>query len=514
MYPGYYAELTPDKAAIIMAETGETVTYRELDEEANRLSRVLRESGLRPGDHFAFCLENHARLLPIVWGAHYAGLYYTALSPKLTSDEMAYILEDCGATAFVTSVSIGEPAVDAVSRLPQVTLRLMVDGVANGFESYERVVAGASSAPLEDRPEGQDFFYSSGTTGRPKGVQVPLPGTTLGEPEPATELCQRMFNVTDRTVYLSPAPLYHAAPNRFSRSVLRSGGTVVVMERFEPEVYLQTVERYQCTFTQVVPTMFIRMLKLPEGMRTKYDLSSLTDVVHAAAPCPPEVKRQMIEWWGPVIHEFYGGTEANGFIYCNSEEWLAHEGTVGRAISGQIHILDEDGNDVPVGSTGAVFIAGGGNFEYHNDPEKTKESHDPRGRGWSTLGDVGHLDADGFLYLTDRKSYMIIVGGVNVYPQEAENILVMHPAVADVAVLGVPNDDTGEEVKAVVQPVDMLAAGDDLAAELIAYCREHLAPIKCPRSVDFREELPRHATGKLYKRLLKDEYWGTAGRTI
>ncbi|HLT15337.1 MAG TPA: AMP-binding protein, partial [Acidimicrobiales bacterium] len=296
----------------------------------------------------------------------------------------------------------------------------------------------------------------------------------------------------------------------------RTGGTVIVMEHFDPEQYLALVEQHQVTFSQVVPTMFIRMLKLPQEVRARYDVSSLHAVVHAAAPCPVEVKRQMIEWFGPVIHEYYAGTEGNGFVYCNSEEWLAHPGTVGKAIIGTLHIVGEDGEELPVGEEGTVYFEGeaAATFEYYNDPEKTKSSRDPKGRGWSTLGDVGRLDEDGYLYLTDRKAYMIITGGVNVYPQEAENVLVQHPKVADVAVFGVPHEEFGEEVKAVVQPVSMDDAGPELERELIAYCREHLADVKCPRSVDFREELPRHPTGKLYKRLLKDEYWGKAGRSI
>jgi acyl-CoA synthetase (AMP-forming)/AMP-acid ligase II len=267
--------------------------------------------------------------------------------------------------------------------------------------------------------------------------------------------------------------------------------------------------------SQVVPTMFVRMLKLPEETRSKYDVSSLQACIHAAAPCPVDVKRHMIEWWGPVIHEYYAGTEGNGFVYCNSEQWLEHPGTVGTAILGILHIVGEDGEEVPVGEAGTIYFESDAQFEYHGDPQKTADSRHPN--GWSTLGDVGRVDEDGFLYLTDRKAYMIITGGVNVYPQEAENLLTMHPAVEDIAVIGVPNDDFGEEVKGVVQPFEMPA--DDEAArllerELIAYCREHLADVKCPRTIDFREELPRHPTGKLYKRLLKDEYWADAGRTI
>ncbi len=394
----------------------------------------------------------------------------------------------------------------------------MLDGVIEGFDSYESTLAAQPATPLPGgRVEGQDMLYSSGTTGRPKGVKVARPDAALGEgADGVTTLGQLLFGADESTMYLSPAPLYHAAPLRFCRAVQRVGGTVVVMEHFDPEEYLALVERHRITFSQVVPTMFIRMLKLPDEVRSRYDLSSLTAVVHAAAPCPAEVKAQVIGWFGPIVHEYYAGTEGNGFVYCNSEDWLAHRGTVGKAIIGVIHIVGDDGEEVPTGESGTVYFEGeaASTFEYHNDAEKTADSRDPRGRGWSTLGDVGHVDEDGYLYLTDRKAYMIITGGVNVYPQEAENVLALHPQVNDVAVFGVPNDDFGEEVKAVVEPADPAAAGPDLERELIAYCKEHLADVKCPRSVDFRPELPRHPTGKLYKRILKGEYWAAAGRSI
>jgi long-chain acyl-CoA synthetase len=515
-FPGTFAAETPDKPAVIMAGTGQIITYAELDAEANRLSRLFRAAGLQPGDHVALCLENHPRFFGVLWGAHYAGLYYTAMSSRLTTDEMAYILEDCGARAFITSAYKADQATELRDRMPGVEVRLMLDGTVPGFEPYEPAIDAHPPTPLEEeRVEGQDMLYSSGTTGMPKGVQLPMVHAPLGEGgDGVTTLNLLLFGVTEDTVYLSPAPLYHAAPMRFCRSQHRIGGTVVAMEHFDPEEYLALVERYRCTVSQVVPTMFIRMLKLPDDVRRRYDLSSFRSVVHAAAPCPIEVKRQMIEWWGPIIHEYYAGTEGNGFVYCNSEDWLAHEGTVGKAILGQLHILDDEGEEQPVGEPGTVYFEGGSTFSYHNDPEKTKSSQDPKGRGWSTLGDVGRIDEDGFLYLTDRKAYMIITGGVNVYPQEAENALALHPKVADVAVFGVPNEDFGEEVKAVVEPVSMADAGPDLERELIAYCKERLADVKCPRTIDFRDQLPRHPTGKLYKRILKDEYWADAGRAI
>ncbi len=516
MFPGAHLAAHADKPALIMGGSGFTQTFAELDAAANRLSHLLRSAGLEPGDHVAICMENHDRYLEVVWGCHYAGLVYTCTSSRLQSGELEYIINDCEARAFITSQYKADQAAEIVANTPAVELRLMLDGVIDGYESYEDAVAEQPADPLEHRIAGTDMLYSSGTTGRPKGVALPFKATPMDEGTSGVlGLSQMLFGVDDTKIYLSPAPFYHAAPLRFCLATQALGSTVVAMEHFDPEEYLRLVERYNVTHSQVVPTMFIRMLKLPEEVRAKYDVSSLECVIHAAAPCPAPVKKQMIEWFGPVIHEYYAGTEGNGFVYCNSAMWLEHEGTVGTPIGCTVHIVGEDGEEVPNGESGTVYFEGGATFEYHNDPEKTKGSRHPK--GWSTLGDVGYLDADNFLYLTDRKAYMIISGGVNIYPQEAENVLVTHPLVVDVAVFGVPNDDFGEEVKAVVQPVEMPAddaAAQALAAELIRFCRSELADVKCPRSVDFRPELPRHPTGKLYKRILKDEYWSQAGRSI
>jgi long-chain acyl-CoA synthetase len=516
MYPGAYVATDPDKPAFVIAETGWTQTFAELDAAANRLSHLFRSIGLQPGDHVAFCLENHPRYMEVVWGCDYAGLIYTATSSRLTTDELTYIVNDCGARAYITSTYKAEQAAELVETTPGVALRLMIDGVIDGYDSYEETVARQSDQPLEGRIGGTDMLYSSGTTGRPKGVLPALPTEPLETRATLVVGMQRaLFGMDDTKLYLSPAPMYHAAPLRFSFAAQALGATVVSMEHFDTERYLEFIDRYKATHTQVVPTMFVRMLKLPQEVRAQYDMSSLECVVHAAAPCPIPVKEAMIEWWGPVIHEYYAGTEGNGFTYCNSDMWLAHKGTVGMPINCKVHIVGDDGEELPQGDIGAVYFEGGRSFEYHNDPEKTAGSRHPQ--GWSTLGDVGYLDADNYLYLTDRKAYMIISGGVNVYPQEAENVLVTHPKVVDVAVFGVPNDDFGEEVKAVVQPLE--APADDeaaaaLARELIAYCKEQLADVKCPRTIDFRPELPRHPTGKLYKRILKDEYWAAAGRSI
>jgi acyl-CoA synthetase (AMP-forming)/AMP-acid ligase II len=382
----------------------------------------------------------------------------------------------------------------------------MLDAATDGFSGYEEVTAAAPATPLPNEAEGADMLYSSGTTGRPKGVKPDLPLTPMGSPGSLYQLVSVLFPTDADSVYLSPAPLYHAAPLRYCLTMHRLGVPVVVMERFDPEKALAAIQTYRVTHSQWVPTMFIRMLKLPPEVRAGRDVSSVRYAIHAAAPCPIPVKEQMIDWWGPVLHEYYSGTEAAGFTYVSSAEWLTHKGTVGRALIGQPHVCDENGDELPPGGIGTIYFADGPVFEYHGDPDKTAASRDPRGRGWTTLGDVGYLDEEGFVYLTDRVSNMIISGGVNVYPQEAENVLAVHPKVADVAVIGIPDADMGEQVKAVVQPVSMADAGPDLAAELIAYCRDRLAHYKCPRSVDFRVSLPRQPTGKLFKRLLRDEY--------
>jgi long-chain acyl-CoA synthetase len=507
-FPGAFAQSRPDHPAYIMASTDQVVTYRELDDAANQISQLIRSCGVEAGEHIAFCLENHVDFFKIAWGAAYAGVYWTAMSSRLTVDEMQYIVNDCAAKVFITSNYKRDAAAELIAQTPNVTHRFILDGDLDGYERFEDAVAAQPAEPLPGtRHEGLDMLYSSGTTGRPKGVKIPMPDTEIGTPNALAGAGQLLFGFDENAVYLSPAPLYHAAPLRFSMGIHRVGGTVVVMEHFDPEEALRCIEKYKVTTSQWVPTMFVRMLKLPEEVRGKYDVSSLNVAIHAAAPCPIPVKEQMIEWWGPVLHEYYAGTEGNGFVYTNSHDWLTHKGTVGRPLTGEVHILDEEGNEVGVGEEGTIYFGSASEFEYHNDPEKTQDSRDPKGRGWSTLGDIGRVDEDGFLYLTDRKAYMIITGGVNVYPQEAENVLTMHPAILDLAVIGVPNEDFGEEVKAVVQLQEGYEPTEELQRELIAYCRERLADVKCPRSVDFRDELPRHPTGKLYKRLLRDEYW-------
>ena len=505
MTPGWYAERTPDVPAIIMGSNGEAVTYAQLEERSVRFARALRSLGLRVGDHIAILTENTRPYLEVAWAAQRSGLFYTAINTHLRAGEVQYILDDCGAVALVASESMAE--VVAGLDLSRIDIRVSAVGDLPGYARYDELLDSATADPLRDECEGREMLYSSGTTGRPKGVRKQLPGTPLGDPTSApVQIAQGLYTRGGATdvVYLSPAPLYHSAPLVSSMAIHRLGGTVVVMERFDPSQCLQLIERHGVTQGQFVPTMFVRMLRLPQEERERYDLSSLRYVVHAAAPCPVEVKRQMIDWWGPIIHEYYSGTEDIGNTYISPEEWLAHPGSVGRPTS-ECHIVGDSGEELPPGQAGLVYFAGGRPFEYHNDPEKTASVTNER--GWRTLGDVGYLDADGYLYLTDRQAHMIISGGVNIYPQEAENLLAGHPAVADVAVIGVPDPEMGEAVRAVVTLTDPDAAGPELAAELLAFCRSELATYKCPRTVDFVDELPRDDSGKLYKRLLRERYW-------
>lgn len=507
MHPGITAAQSPDQTAYVMAGSGERVTFAELEQTANQIAHLFRSLGLQRGDHIALLLENHPRFLQICWAAQRCGLYYTAISWRLQAEEVAYIVENSTASLFITSKARAEVVAPLLAQNAAVQHWFMLDGEIDGFQSLERAYAGQPIEMIADPSEGAQMLYSSGTTGYPKGVKKPLPNFAFGE-DPAPNLFGLLYGMGTDSLYLTPAPLYHAAPLTFTMAALRHGISVVVMEHFEAEAALLAIAQYQVTHSQWVPTMFVRMLKLPEATRAKYDVSSLQCAIHAAAPCPVPVKEAMIDWWGPVLYEYYAGTEGNGFVQLNSQEWLAHKGSVGKPLNCELHICDDDGVEVPQGESGTIFFGGGGTFEYHGDAAKTKASTHPQ--GWTTLGDVGYLDEDGYLYLTDRKHFMIISGGVNIYPQEAENVLITHDAVMDVAVFGVPNADFGEEVKAVVQPRDMTQVSPSLEVELLEYCREQLSHVKCPRSVDFREELPRHPTGKLYKRLLKDEYWAAA----
>ena len=515
MYTGKHAQLRPLQPAFIMASSGEAVTYRELEARCNRLAHLFRKRGLKRLDHYAIFMENNSRYLEACGAGERAGLYFTCVNSYLTAGELAYILTNSQSRILITSVAKLDVAREAIKECPDIELCIVADGPGESdrIVGLEAATKDLPSTPIADESVGTAMLYSSGTTGRPKGILRPLPEQPPSQQLPLFDFLQKLWQYREGMIYLSPAPLYHSAPQAAVNLTLRVGGTVVIMERFDPEQYLALVEAWGITHTQLVPTMFSRMLKLPEEARTRHDLSSLEIAIHAAAPCPALVKDDMIKWWGPIIQEYYGATEGLGFTACNSEEWLAHRGTVGRVLLGELHILDVNMQECPVGTPGIVWFKSASQFEYFGDPERTKEARSPDG-SMSTVGDVGYVDADGYLHLTDRATFMIISGGVNIYPQECENLLITHPKIADAAVFGVPNADLGEEVKAVVQPMPGVEPCEALAEELIAFCSQSLSRQKVPRSIDFEEQLPRLPTGKLYKRLLRDRYWGNKSSRI
>lgn len=499
------AQQTPAKAAFIMANSGEVVSYGELDACSNQAAQLFRLCGIEAGDHIAMMLENCRQFLEIASAAMRAGIIFTPISTHLKLDETAYILENCGAKLFIASASLASVARDIVHRADTVERFYMVGGIDEGFESWEEAVDVMPAEPIADQKMGAPMLYSSGTTGKPKGVFVPPATDQWDAPGALSNSLAPAFGFGPETTYLSPAPLYHAAPLHYNLMVLDTGGTSIIMEKFDAERALQLIEEHRVTHSQWVPIMFVRMLKLPEEVRAQYDVSSMQIAIHAAAPCPIEVKEQMIAWWGPIVVEYYSSSEAAGFTIIDSATWLTHKGSVGKPLFGVPHILDEEGRELPPGEVGTVYFSDLQNkFEYHNEPAKTAEAYNAQ--GWSTCGDMGYLDEDGFLYLTDRKNFTIISGGVNVYPAEIENLLIGHDKVADVAVFGVPDEEFGERVHAVVQPSNWADATDETAFELLEWLRERLSHIKVPKALEFTEQLPRMDNGKLYKRHLMEAY--------
>jgi long-chain acyl-CoA synthetase len=513
MYPGAFVASSPDKPAVVMSDSGATLTYAQLEERSVRLSRALHDAGLRPGDSVALLAENSLRTYEVYWAAMRSGLYMTAINQHLQPSEVAYIVADCGARALIVSAALSDVAAAVLPDTPAVTLRLSFGGTVPAHADYEDALADSSAEPLPHQPRGKDMLYSSGTTGVPKGVKAPLPEQQVHEvADPLLPLFGALYGFDADTVYLCPAPLYHAAPLRFGGMIHSRGGTVVVMPRFEPAEALAAIERYAVTHSQWVPTMFVRMLKLPEADRRRADLSSHRVAVHAAAPCPVEVKTAMIDWWGPILHEYYAATEAIGVTVIDSPTWLEKPGSVGRSLLGVVHICDDSGAELPVGEIGLVYFEREVlPFSYHNDPDKTRQAQHPAHPNWGTTGDVGYLDDDGYLFLTDRQSFMIISGGVNIYPQEIESALALHPSIADLAVIGLPDEEMGEQVKAVVEPAAGVAAGPELERELLDFLRARIAHYKVPRSIDFVAELPRTPTGKLQKHRIRAAYLTAAG---
>lgn len=500
------AELA-DKPAIVMGGSGAVLTYRELEARSNQIARVFRERGLRSGDHIALLFDNTIDVFPIVWAAQRSGLLYTPVNWHLSDAEAIYIVRNCEARLLLFAPALADLAAAIGGALPE--LERIVTGDVPGVQSLARVVAGRSISPIEDEVEGYYMFYSSGTTGRPKGILPEVSGLPFGTGLPIDHRMAAAFGFGRETVYLSPGPIYHAAPLAWTIGTIRNGGTAVVMEKFDAETALGLIERHRITHGQFVPTMFVRMLKLPEQVRAQYDVSSLRAVVHSAAPCPVEVKERMIDWFGPKLVEFYGGTEGSGFFMIDTPTWLAHKGSVGKPIRGVVHICDDEGNELGPDEIGTVWFGEAGRFSYHGDPDKTASAHNDK--GWNTLGDLGHVDGEGYLYLSGRRTDLILSGGVNIYPQEIEDALTLHPAVEDVAVIGIPDPEFGERVHAVVQLAEPATVSPVLAEALIAYCRENLGHYKCPKSVSF-EAVPRLPSGKILRRELMRSYKDAAGR--
>jgi long-chain acyl-CoA synthetase len=499
------ATATPDKAAIILYPSGTVVTFGELEAAANQLAHYFLAAGLVEGDAVAILMENNERIHAVMWGARRAGLYYVPINTHLTAAEAAYIIDNSGAKAIVGSATLREALTGIEAELPNglPDVLLITGGDLDGWQRYPECVADQPDTPISDELEGDLLQYSSGTTGRPKGIKRDLPHLPPAEVPGLMSALVSLWMHPD-AVYLSPAPLYHTAPSVWSMQTQAGGITTVVLEKFDAEGALDAIQKHRVTHGQFVPVMFTRLLKLPEAVRSSYDVSSLERVMHAAAPCPVEIKKQMIDWWGPIVDEYYASSEAIGSTLITAEDWLTHPGSVGKSMMTPLHILDEDGNELPPGEAGEIYFEGGLDFEYLNDPAKTASSRDLH--GWKTVGDIGYLDEEGYLYLTDRRHHMIISGGVNIYPQEAENLLVTHPKVMDAAVFGIPDDEMGQSVKGVVQTVDPADATAAFADELMVWLRDRLAHYKCPRSISFEVELPRTDTGKLYKQTLIEKY--------
>ncbi|MEZ0341289.1 fatty-acid--CoA ligase FadD4 [Mycobacterium sp. pV006] len=494
-----------DNAALILCPSGRSLTFRALDERANKLARYLRRAGLVAGDTIAVIMENNEHIHAVMWAARRSGLYFTLVNIHLTGPEVAYIVDDCGAKAIVSSRAMRDLCRQMAQHLPNglPEVALLADDDMEGWQRYPDYVAAVPAEFTPEELEGQLLQYSAGSTGRPKGIRRPLSAASAERPTLPTPVFKAL-GVTSGSVYLSPAPTYHTAPAMWTLSAQAVGATTVMMERFDAAQALECIERYRVSHAQFVPTMFVRMLRLPEHVRKQFDLSSLRRVIHAAAPCPPAIKHQMIEWWGPIIDEYYGSSEGAGISLIRAQDWLEHPGSVGRPLLGRPHIVGDDGTELPPGQIGDIYFEGGYAFEYLNDAEKTAASRSAQ--GWVTVGDVGYLDEDGYLYLTDRRHNMIISGGVNIYPQETENVLISHPSVADVAVFGVPDDDLGQAVTAVIELTDGVPTGEAASTELLSWARERLARHKCPRTLAFETRLPRTDAGKLYKSELVRKY--------
>ena len=506
-----HARTSPDRFAVITPDTGEAIDFQHLNAQSMQLARVLRRS-LGKGARVALLMENVGAVFVAAWACRRSALRFVPVNWHLSRDEAAYILTNSDAEALIVTPGLSDLALDLAAAVPDLKLRLTSGEPFGPFAGLNAAITAEPAIPFGTETEGNFMFYSSGTTGRPKGIMRVLSGDPFNTLLRIEQMMAGLFGFDAESVFYSPAPLYHAAPLGWSMGAQALGGTTIVPARFDAEATLAHIARYRVTHAQFVPTHFVRMLQLPPQTRAKYDVSSLKMVVHAAAPCPIDVKEQMLEWFGPIIHEYYGLSEGGGFTIVRPEEWIARKGTVGRSVTGTIHVVDDDGAELSPGQVGHLMFENPERFDYHKEPDKTADFFDAR--GWSRPGDMGWIDADGYVFLADRSSNMIISGGVNIYPQEAEAVLTLHPAIQDVAVIGVPDNDFGEAVKAVVQLKPDIAPDEVLAREIIDYCCARLSPFKCPKTVDFTNDIPRLPTGKLLKRELRKRYWGDGPNQI
>jgi len=501
MYPGKWAQEFPEKQAVINSTTGESISYRELESKSAQLAHFFRSKGIERGDHVTLFIKNDIKYFEIAWAAMRSGIYLTPANSWLKPTELSYIIKNSEAKLLIVDKALEEVCNKLV--VENDPIKLSFNGSLESFDSYEEIVYSYPTDAPDNNPKGTFMFYSSGTTGQPKGIKWPLLDEQIHEDHEHYLFHKELWFYDQETVAIVTSPLYHAAPAHMALTAHAFGGTVVMMPKFDAEDALRVIQEYKVTHGQWVPTQFMRMHKLPKEVKDSYDVSSQKVITHAAAPCPVDLKEEMIDWWGNIFFEYYSGSEGVGMTHAEPSDWKKYPGTVGKALMGIIHICDKDGVELPAGEIGKIYFESEHEFDYHKDPEKREKSRHFDHSSWSSFGDIGYVNEEGYLFLTDRESFMIISGGVNIYPQEVENLLSMHDEIEDVAVIGIPDEDMGESVKAFIKLSDKALERLDNEAFFIEYTRKNLAHYKCPSTIEFVEELPRSDSGKLVKRYLK-----------